>query len=106
MYKMDHLLYSSLIVAALAEERMHDGKFIKRYPAHPDMVPHVTSSVAHATFLQISIQFCCFNTTSLFRGQQTTAHSQNLACHRFWKQSLLEHSHGHLFIYCLMLLSR
>ena len=86
---MDPLLYSSLIVAALAEERMHDGKFIKRCPAHPDMVPHVTSSVAHATFLQISIQFCCFSTTSLFRGQQTTAHSQNLARHPFLETKLI-----------------
>lgn len=55
MYKMCHLLYCSLINAALAEERMHDGKFIMRYPIPPDIASHVTSSIAHAAFLQILI---------------------------------------------------
>lgn len=55
MYKVDRLLYYSLIDAALAEERMHDGKFIMRYPIPPDIASRMTSSIAHAAFLQILI---------------------------------------------------
>lgn len=72
---MNHLLWCSLINAVTAKERIHDRKFIKRYPTLPDIAPHVISSIAHG-FIHCNIP-SNFNIILLFQHKVVDQGSVN-----------------------------